>query len=150
MERKASSSSQSRHLQHLLPCKIRTQCHARILRRRRIILKCTSGEPASLANTIFSPSSTPAPPPARKRYPPGKRRSMGYIPRPNAFMLFCADFVKADLGIQYPEYKFLPVHNKNKDKTRKEEARVTMEDERRCSFCWRGRKGRSWLQLLGI
>ena len=73
---------------------------------------------------------------------------MGYISRPNTFMLFCADFVKADLGIQYPEYKFLPVHNKNKDKTRKEEARVTMEDERRCSFCWRGRKGRSYAERL--
>ncbi|KAF9522781.1 high mobility group box domain-containing protein, partial [Crepidotus variabilis] len=33
--------------------------------------------------------------PARKRHPPGKRPSQGYIPRPpNAFMLFRADFVK--------------------------------------------------------
>ncbi|KAJ6489881.1 hypothetical protein C8R45DRAFT_199627 [Mycena sanguinolenta] len=44
---------------------------------------------------LFPPSSTPAPPPTRKRAPPGKRRSQGYIPRPpNAFMLFRADFVR--------------------------------------------------------
>ena len=47
-----------------------------------------------LANTLFSPSSTPATPPARKRCPPSKYRLMGYIPRPpNAFILFRADFV---------------------------------------------------------
>ncbi|KAJ7156437.1 hypothetical protein C8R43DRAFT_1183811 [Mycena crocata] len=44
---------------------------------------------------LFPPSATPAPPPTRKRAPPGKRRSQGYIPRPpNAFMLFRADFVR--------------------------------------------------------
>ncbi|KAF8205172.1 hypothetical protein K438DRAFT_1757163 [Mycena galopus ATCC 62051] len=44
---------------------------------------------------LFPPSATPAPPPTRKRVPPGKRRSQGYIPRPpNAFMLFRADFVR--------------------------------------------------------
>ncbi|KIJ92025.1 hypothetical protein K443DRAFT_126060 [Laccaria amethystina LaAM-08-1] len=134
-----------------------------------------SEEPVSLENTLFPPSSMPAPPPARKRCPPGKRRSMGYIPRPpNAFMLFRADFVrqkhvpgsietnhgslskiigncwralpleekrvwelrakhaKADHKIQYPEYKFRPVHNKNKDQMKKEKAPVTVEDERRC------------------
>ena len=51
--------------------------------------------PSSQHITLFPPSSTPAPPPARKRCPPGKRRSQGYIPRPpNAFMLFRADFVR--------------------------------------------------------
>lgn len=45
--------------------------------------------------SLFPPSATPAPPPTRKRCPPGKRRSQGYIPRPpNAFMLFRADFVR--------------------------------------------------------
>ena len=45
--------------------------------------------------TLFPPSETPAPAPTRKRCPPGKRRSQGYIPRPpNAFMLFRADFVR--------------------------------------------------------
>ncbi|TFK95839.1 high mobility group box domain-containing protein, partial [Pterulicium gracile] len=45
--------------------------------------------------TLFPPSATPAPAPRRKRCPPGKRRSQGYIPRPpNAFMLFRADFVR--------------------------------------------------------
>ncbi|KAJ7275780.1 hypothetical protein C8J57DRAFT_1505088 [Mycena rebaudengoi] len=44
---------------------------------------------------LFPPSATPAPPPTRKRVPPGKRRSQGYVPRPpNAFMLFRADFVR--------------------------------------------------------
>jgi hypothetical protein len=45
--------------------------------------------------TLFPPSDLPAPLPSRRRAPPGKRRSMGYIPRPpNAFMLFRADFVR--------------------------------------------------------
>ncbi|KAJ7785196.1 hypothetical protein DFH07DRAFT_1054566 [Mycena maculata] len=44
---------------------------------------------------LFPPSATPAPPPTRRRVPPGKRRSQGYVPRPpNAFMLFRADFVR--------------------------------------------------------
>ncbi|KAJ7513048.1 hypothetical protein B0H11DRAFT_16728 [Mycena galericulata] len=44
---------------------------------------------------LFPPSATPAPPPTRRRIPPGKRRSQGYVPRPpNAFMLFRADFVR--------------------------------------------------------
>ena len=44
---------------------------------------------------LFPPSEAPAPAPTRKRCPPGKRRSQGYIPRPpNAFMLFRADFVR--------------------------------------------------------
>ncbi|KAF7325613.1 HMG box domain-containing protein [Mycena kentingensis (nom. inval.)] len=106
---------------------------------------------------IFPPSETPAPPPTRKRAPPGKRRSQGYIPRPpNAFMLFRADFVrqkhvpgtietnhgslskiigncwrslplpekhiwevkakhaKAEHKLKYPDYKFRPVHNKQR------------------------------------
>ncbi|KAF4611880.1 hypothetical protein D9613_003570 [Agrocybe pediades] len=49
----------------------------------------------ALAAKLFPPSTTPAPPPTRKRCPPGKRLSQGYIPRPpNAFMLFRADFVR--------------------------------------------------------
>ncbi|KZT04523.1 uncharacterized protein LAESUDRAFT_761083 [Laetiporus sulphureus 93-53] len=48
----------------------------------------------SPVNALFPPSQTPAPAPTRRRAPPGKRRSQGYIPRPpNAFMLFRADFV---------------------------------------------------------
>jgi hypothetical protein len=44
---------------------------------------------------LFPPSTAPSSGPKRKRQPPGKRRSQGYIPRPpNAFMLFRADFVK--------------------------------------------------------
>lgn len=105
--------------------------------------------------------------------PPGKRRSMGYIPRPpNAFMLFRADFVrqkhvpgsietnhgslskiigncwrslpleekrvwevkakhaKAEHKLTYPEYRFRPIHNKNKEK--KEKPVTTPDDERRC------------------
>jgi len=46
--------------------------------------------PSSLAS-----SSGTSVAPTRKRCPPGKRLSQGYIPRPpNAFMLFRADFVK--------------------------------------------------------
>jgi len=131
------------------------------------------GSPTSVA--IFPPSETPAPPPARRRCPPGKRRSLGYIPRPpNAFMLFRADFVrqkhvpgtietnhgslskiigncwralpldekkiwevkakhaKAEHKIRYPEYRFKPVHNKHKNKDKKEKPQTTIEDERRC------------------
>ena len=52
-------------------------------------------EGGSPTASLFPPSATPAPPPTRKRCPPGKRRSQGYIPRPpNAFMLFRADFVR--------------------------------------------------------
>jgi len=51
--------------------------------------------PSSPSSKLFPPSQLPAPAPARRRVPPGKRRSMGYIPRPpNAFMLFRADFVR--------------------------------------------------------
>ncbi|KAF8976161.1 hypothetical protein BDQ17DRAFT_1441241 [Cyathus striatus] len=54
-----------------------------------------SESPPSPTIHLFPPSSLPAPPPTRKRQPPGKRRSQGYIPRPpNAFMLFRADFVR--------------------------------------------------------
>lgn len=128
--------------------------------------------------------------PARRRVPPGKRRSLGYIPRPpNAFMLFRADFVrqkhvpgsietnhgslskiigkkssfdiypvsyhrlgncwralpleekrvwevkakhaKAEHKAKYPNYRFRPVHNKNKEK-KKDKVQPTPEDERRC------------------
>lgn len=42
-----------------------------------------------------APTDTEAETKPRRRQPPGKRRSLGYIPRPpNAFMLFRADFVK--------------------------------------------------------
>lgn len=51
-------------------------------------------DPSSPTLSLFPPASAPAPP-SRKRCPPGKRRSQGYIPRPpNAFMLFRADFVR--------------------------------------------------------
>ncbi|KAG5653445.1 hypothetical protein H0H81_000334 [Sphagnurus paluster] len=122
------------------------------------VLSGTSESGSSSA--LFPPSQTPAPPPSRRRAPPGKRRSMGYIPRPpNAFMLFRADFVrqkhvpgncwralpleekrtweikakhaKAEHKARYPEYRFKPVHNKNKDK-KKEKPVTTVEDERRC------------------
>lgn len=54
-----------------------------------------SSEPGSPSARLFPPSVLPAPAPSRRRVPPGKRRSMGYIPRPpNAFMLFRADFVR--------------------------------------------------------
>ena len=49
----------------------------------------------STAVVLFPPSEKLAQQPSRKRHPPGKRPSQGYIPRPpNAFMLFRADFVK--------------------------------------------------------
>jgi hypothetical protein len=38
---------------------------------------------------------------------------------------------KAAHKLQYPEYRFRPVHNKNKDK-KKEKPATTIEDERRC------------------
>ncbi|KAK2462630.1 hypothetical protein APHAL10511_005363 [Amanita phalloides] len=126
----------------------------------------------SLTPTLFPPSEAPSV--TRKRCPPGKRPSQGYIPRPpNAFMLFRADFVrqkhvpgsietnhgslskiigncwralpleekrvwevkakhaKAEHKIRYPNYRFRPVHNKNKDK-KKGKQQATVDDERRC------------------
>lgn len=47
-------------------------------------------DPDSAQPTSYLPNTT-----SRRRAPPGKRRSQGYIPRPpNAFMLFRADFVR--------------------------------------------------------
>ncbi|KAG6369510.1 hypothetical protein JVT61DRAFT_14308 [Boletus reticuloceps] len=44
---------------------------------------------------LFPPSEQPPDLAQKRRAPPGKRRSLGYIPRPpNAFMLFRADFVR--------------------------------------------------------
>ncbi|KDR73398.1 hypothetical protein GALMADRAFT_252018 [Galerina marginata CBS 339.88] len=124
----------------------------------------------------------------RKRTPPGKRPSQGYIPRPpNAFMLFRAAFVKqrhvpgsietnhrslskiigncwrqlpleekkiwekrakeekAAHKVRFPDYRFRPVHNKNKaatapsakssgkaDGRTKERQATTAEEEQRC------------------
>ncbi|KAI0042049.1 hypothetical protein FA95DRAFT_1564695 [Auriscalpium vulgare] len=130
-------------------------------------------EPGSPTSKLFPPSAAPASAPSRKRCPPGKRRSQGYIPRPpNAFMLFRADFVrqkhvpgtietnhgslskiigncwralpldekrvweikakhaKAEHKTMYPNYRFRPVHNKNKEK--KTKAPIPPEDEQRC------------------
>ncbi|KAF8882395.1 hypothetical protein BD779DRAFT_1542919 [Infundibulicybe gibba] len=134
----------------------------------------SSPEPSAAFESLFPPSEAPAKPPTRRRIPPGKRPSKGYIPRPpNAFMLFRADFVKqkhvpgsietnhgslskiigncwralpleekrvwevkakhakAEHKVQYPEYRFKPVHNKNKDK-KKDKPVTTLDDERRC------------------
>ncbi|KAG1738311.1 hypothetical protein EDD22DRAFT_923022 [Suillus occidentalis] len=136
-------------------------------------LSSPTPEPSSPTTQLFPPSELP-PTTTRRRVPPGKRRSLGYIPRPpNAFMLFRADFVrqkhvpgsietnhgslskiigncwralpleekrvweikakhaKAEHKARYPEYRFRPVHNKNKEK-KKEKATPTAEDERRC------------------
>lgn len=55
----------------------------------------SSPEPSSPKSALFPPSEVATPAPTRRRVPPGKRRSLGYIPRPpNAFMLFRADFVR--------------------------------------------------------
>lgn len=54
-----------------------------------------AAEVPSPSDALFPPAETPAPVPTRRRAPPGKRRSQGYIPRPpNAFMLFRANFVR--------------------------------------------------------
>ncbi|OBZ65512.1 hypothetical protein A0H81_14465 [Grifola frondosa] len=55
----------------------------------------TQEDPSSPSNTLFPPTEASTPAPSRRRVPPGKRRSQGYIPRPpNAFMLFRANFVR--------------------------------------------------------
>ncbi|KAJ7191964.1 hypothetical protein GGX14DRAFT_480801 [Mycena pura] len=147
---------------------------------------------------LFPPSETPAPAPTRKRAPPGRRRSQGYVPRPpNAFMLFRADFVrqkhvpgsietnhgslskiigncwralplpekhiwevkakhaKAEHKLKYPDYKFRPVHNKNRTAARSQSSQPASapakgqlspeEDERRCeevaALLLQGKKG---------
>ncbi|KAJ3557590.1 hypothetical protein NM688_g1393 [Phlebia brevispora] len=131
---------------------------------------------SSPTDALFPPAHTPEPMPSRRRVPPGKRRSQGYIPRPpNAFMLFRADFVrqkhvpgsietnhgslskiigniwtnlppeqkepwnklakkkKAEHKQMYPNYRFRPVHNKNKSAAkRKEKPLPDPTDERRC------------------
>ncbi|KAF7799648.1 hypothetical protein EIP86_010888 [Pleurotus ostreatoroseus] len=130
----------------------------------------------SPTDTLFPPAAAPEPTPSRRRVPPGKRRSQGYIPRPpNAFMLFRADFVrqkhvpgsietnhgslskiigniwtnlspeqkepwnklakkkKAEHKQMYPNYRFRPVHNKNKNAAkRKEKPLPDPTDEARC------------------
>lgn len=134
----------------------------------------TTSEPTSPTDALFPPAEVPVPSSSRRRAPPGKRRSQGYIPRPpNAFMLFRANFVrqkhvpgsietnhgslskiigncwkslpetekkvwelkakkaKADHREQYPNYRFRPVHNKNKAKS-KSKVPVEPADERRC------------------
>ncbi|PIL23039.1 transcription factor [Ganoderma sinense ZZ0214-1] len=137
--------------------------------------------PPSPTTALFPPTEPP-PAPTRRRLPPGKRLSQGYIPRPpNAFMLFRANFVrqkhvpgsietnhgslskiigncwralpleekryweveakkaKAAHRERYPNYRFRPVHNKNKNKDkalavdkRKEKLPVQPGDEERC------------------
>ena len=137
--------------------------------------------PPSPTTALFPPTEPP-PAPTRRRLPPGKRLSQGYIPRPpNAFMLFRANFVrqkhvpgsietnhgslskiigncwralpleekryweveakkaKAAHRERYPNYRFRPVHNKNKNKDkalavdkRKEKLPVLPADEERC------------------
>ncbi|KAH9848765.1 hypothetical protein C2E23DRAFT_738749 [Lenzites betulinus] len=50
--------------------------------------------PPSPTTALFPPTA-PSSGPTRRRLPPGKRLSQGYIPRPpNAFMLFRANFVR--------------------------------------------------------
>ena len=50
--------------------------------------------PPSPSTALFPPTA-PQNAPTRRRLPPGKRLSQGYIPRPpNAFMLFRANFVR--------------------------------------------------------
>ncbi|EKM75303.1 hypothetical protein AGABI1DRAFT_109486 [Agaricus bisporus var. burnettii JB137-S8] len=152
------------------------------------------GNPPSPSSTLFPPSEAPSTGPTRRRAPPGKRRSLGYIPRPpNAFMLFRADFVrqkhvpgsietnhgslskiigncwralpleekrvwevkakqaKAEHKAKYPNYRFRPVHNKNKDK-KKDKVQPTMEDERRCEevaqLLLEGKKGEELADAL--
>ncbi|KAH7906650.1 hypothetical protein BJ138DRAFT_1093844 [Hygrophoropsis aurantiaca] len=131
-------------------------------------------EPSDIESQLFPPSENISSGPTRKRVPPHKRLSQGYIPRPpNAFMLFRANFVRQEhipgrfdnnhgslskvigncwrsLPLEqkrvweikakqekaahkeaYPEYRFRPVHKKNKPK-KKGKAAITAEDERRC------------------
>ncbi|KAH9921250.1 uncharacterized protein BXZ73DRAFT_91853 [Epithele typhae] len=135
------------------------------------------------ASTLFPPTEPTAP--TRRRLPPGKRLSQGYIPRPpNAFMLFRANFVrqkhvpgsietnhaslskiigncwralpleekriweieakKAKIAHRerYPNYRFRPVHNKNKKAAKPP---VPPGEEERCEvvaqFLLEGKKG---------
>ncbi|KAI0823465.1 hypothetical protein BC628DRAFT_1420781 [Trametes gibbosa] len=51
--------------------------------------------PPSPTAALFPPTAPSSSAPTRRRLPPGKRLSQGYIPRPpNAFMLFRANFVR--------------------------------------------------------
>lgn len=54
-----------------------------------------TAEPTSPSDALFPATEAPVASASRRRAPPGKRRSQGYIPRPpNAFMLFRANFVR--------------------------------------------------------
>ena len=60
-----------------------------------VLASSSNPDVQALTSRLFPPSTAPTHPPTRKRCPPGKRLSQGYIPRPpNAFMLFCADFIR--------------------------------------------------------
>lgn len=60
-----------------------------------LALETTDEVSLSLDAQLFPPSEQLPNPSSKRRAPPGKRRSLGYIPRPpNAFMLFRADFVR--------------------------------------------------------
>ncbi|KAI0765908.1 hypothetical protein BD413DRAFT_481628 [Trametes elegans] len=53
------------------------------------------GDSPQASNALFPPTAPATSAPTRRRLPPGKRLSQGYIPRPpNAFMLFRANFVR--------------------------------------------------------
>ncbi|KAF8884589.1 hypothetical protein CPB84DRAFT_1827445 [Gymnopilus junonius] len=136
-----------------------------------VALAATAADPAAgpHVKALFPNQDAPQTAPSRKRCPPGKRFSQGYIPRPpNAFMLFRADFRETEARsrehrgqpqqfvedhwpstrrqhhkIRFPDYRFRPVHNKNKqpkpnvapakdDATSKSKAAMAAEDERRC------------------
>lgn len=164
---------------------------------------------SSLPSTAIFPPTEPAAAPTRRRLPPGKRLSQGYIPRPpNAFMLFRANFVRQKhvpgsietnhgslskiigncwraLPLEekkhwemeakrakiahrekWPNYRFRPVHNKNKKKAaetaanafpialdkRKDKLPVQPADEERCEvvaqLLLEGKKGEELAEAM--
>ncbi|RPD60375.1 hypothetical protein L226DRAFT_547559 [Lentinus tigrinus ALCF2SS1-7] len=159
----------------------------------------------TLPATALFPPTEPTAAPTRRRLPPGKRLSQGYIPRPpNAFMLFRANFVrqkhvpgsietnhgslskiigncwralpleekrhweheakkaKAAHREKWPNYRFRPVHNKNKKKGgdaavpvpigRKDKLQPPPADEERCEvvaqLLLEGKKGEELAEAI--
>ena len=159
----------------------------------------------TLPATALFPPTEPSAAPTRRRLPPGKRLSQGYIPRPpNAFMLFRANFVrrkhvpgsietnhgslskiigncwralpleekrhweleakkaKAAHREKWPNYRFRPVHNKNKKKgdaavpvpidKRKDKLQPQPADEERCEvvaqLLLEGKKGEELAEAI--
>ena len=135
-------SKEDWHLWHLTTRHVHPQRYPRLLPRRLFHLRT--------GLTHF----TPPLPPARRRCPPGNAAPLATSAAPQTHSCSLSKIIgncwralpldekkiwegkaklaKTDHKIRYPEYRFKPVHNKHKNKAKKEKPQTTVEDERRC------------------